>query len=111
MARRFDDPKPSRKAQANKAEKKLAKRLGGHRQPCSGAIPGHRGDVKLDTLLIDHKGTAARSFRVTVEDLAKITREANGEGKEPALVIEFEGVTTIYREWVVYPLALLEEKQ
>lgn len=94
------------KARHNEEEKNLADRLGGRRQPNSGALDGHKGDVKLDHFLLDRKETKANSIIIDGRDLTKITREADGEGKEPGLVLVMGGKlpSTVSREWVTIPL-------
>ena len=78
------------KKKANKAEKIMAKKLGGIPQPLSGAISGYKGDIKTKKHLFDLKQTEAKSFRVTLKDLDKIEKEANGLGKIPILLVDFE---------------------
>ncbi len=102
------DEGPSRKAKANKGEKDFAKRHGGKRQPCSGAFPGLKGDIKFEDLLVDLKETEKASFRVTVADLQKIVNEALGAGKSPALVIRFHNVKNFDQEWAVIPVSVLK---
>jgi len=105
---KFDDEK-SQKAKSNQSEKELAKKLGGKRQPASGAITGHKGDVKTSELLIDLKETDSKSIIVKLGDLHKIMNEANGEGKDPALVLRFNKAKVIDKEWIVLPLEVYEE--
>jgi len=104
------------KAKANKTEAKLAERLGGKRQPASGAVAGHKGDVKLEHFLLDSKETSGGSIMVSRADVVKITREATGENKQPALVFTFHTIAdSTPREWVMLPLdtfaAMIENGQ
>ena len=100
----------SRKTKVNDHEQDLADRLGGRRQPASGALPQHKGDIKLDKFLLDSKETEHNSIIVSAEDLTKISREARGEGKHPGLVITIDRVpTTVYNEWVMLPLDVFAE--
>ncbi len=94
------------KQKANETEKKLAKKLGGCRRPMSGAIGGLKGDVSTDTFLFDSKETIDSSIRVRLDDLFKISKEANAEGKHPALVLSLKG-----QQWVCIPLDVFKEMQ
>lgn len=98
----------SQKAQANKREKQLAKRVGGRVHPCSGALAGFKGDLSTKEFLFDSKGTEADSTSVKLADLMKITREANTAVKHPALILSFN--TTGRREdWVLIPMEVFNK--
>lgn len=101
----FDDEKP-RKKKYNNYEKKLAKKVGGRRQPNSGAITGFKGDVITQEFLLDLKTTKHMSATVKVEELQKITNEALPYNKVGALVIHFENVDDVHvpSQWVCMPL-------
>jgi len=100
------------KSAINQHEKDLAKTVGGIRQPQSGAMPHHKGDVLVDDgifsinrFLFDSKETNNSSIMVSGNDLTKICREAMGEDKEPGLLL------TIHKtpphtpsEWAAVPL-------
>jgi len=97
----------SKKAEINQHEKDLAKKLGGRRQPNSGAIGGYKGDIKLKNFLIDSKETEGAVISVNSKDLTKITREAYEDGKEPALVITIDKTPiSTESEWAVIPLSV-----
>jgi len=97
----------SLKAKANETEAELADRLNGHRQPCSGAIVGHKGDVKLEHFLLDSKETGGSTILVSRKDLVKITREATGERLEPGLVLKFDKIALgTENQWAVIPLSV-----
>ena len=105
VSSKLGEDEKSNKAKANKQEKSLAKKLDGVRQPMSGALPGYKGDVKLEHFLLDSKQTAKGTLLITRKDLVKINREAVGEDKEPGLVIMFEKIARgTPDEWVVIPL-------
>ena len=107
---RMGKPKQSLKARTLESEQKSAEALGGRAQPASGAGSMHKGDIKLEHFLIDKKETRAQSILVHGKDLTKITREADGESKTPALLIQIEGVPqTVSREWVCLPLEKFAE--
>lgn len=103
---KFDDPR-NRKRITLKHERQLARQVGGRPQPASGAIDGYKGDVITDQLLLDLKETDKQSQTVTVAALHKIQREADGAGREPALVLRFNNVTSIEKSWAVLPLSVL----
>ena len=93
----FSKKEDSVKRKANKREKRLEKQLGKgtQRQPCSGALLGMKGDLIDNSFLYDSKGTDGLSISVKAEDLLKISKEANGRGKHPALVL-----TLCKQDWV-----------
>jgi len=92
------------KAKANKHEQVLADKLGGRRQPMSGALPAHKGDIKLDDWLLDSKQTDSNTILVTTKDLTKITEEATGEGKLPGLILTLKTPIQVSSEWVLVPI-------
>jgi hypothetical protein len=93
-------------------EERIAARIGGRRVPGSGASPYARGDVKEDRYLVEAKQTAKDSMRVTWAWLAKITRQAVGIGRVPALAIELRSGAPrdplVGSEWVMLPLGEFE---
>lgn len=102
------DQEESKKKKVNKNEKRLAHKLGGCRRPNSGAIQGLKGDVVFSDFLVDMKQTEKNSIRVKLADLQKIVNEANGAGKEPALILHFENVKNIHAEWIVCPVVVFK---
>jgi len=89
-----------------KAEKKTAKRLGGHTRPGSGAVEGAKGDIMLPTYLLENKSTERGSLRLKRAWLEKISKEARDEGKVPGLSIQFVdklGNPLQYGRWVMIP--------
>jgi Holliday junction resolvase len=86
----------------------VAAAIGGRRVPGSGASPYARGDAKNERYLVEAKQTAKDSIRVTWGWLAKITRQALGAGRVPALAIEVRcGAPRdplVPTEWVCVPL-------
>lgn len=98
------------KAKINQHEQDLADRLGGIRQPASGAMPAHKGDIKLDNFLLDSKETVGSTILVNGKDLTKITREAAGEGKDPGLILKVDRVPyTTEKEWALIPISVFSE--
>jgi len=94
------------KARANQHEKDLADKLGGLRQPMSGALAHRKGDIKLDDWLLDSKQTDANTILVTTKDLTKITEESTGEGLLPGLILTLKTPIHVSSEWAVVPLDL-----
>ena len=102
--------KKSRKAIENKREQDLADKMGGFRRPASGAFAGMKGDVSLDKFLLDSKSTVGELLSVGRKDVMKITREAEGDDKCPALVLSWINMSpTVEREWVALPLSVFME--
>jgi len=98
-----------------KHEKDIAKRLGGKRQPLSGALPEAKSDVITDKLRIDCKYVHVKSYRLTLDVLKKITMESAGQDIIPAIQIRFEKCgkdiqyDVVSRDWIVVPLSAFEE--
>lgn len=101
--------KPSVKAKANKTEKVLAKKLGGFRQPASGAIEGMKGDVVTKSYLYDSKETKHMSISLSYDMLQKLILEAYDADKDPVLVLTYNEVKRGCKEFAVVPLNLWQE--
>lgn len=87
----------------------MADRLGGYRQPNSGATEQHKGDIKLDALVLDSKETETNSLILTVAEVVKICREAREQSREPGLILTFsKGPVTMAKEWVAVPIDVFQ---
>jgi len=123
-----------RQGKSRKQETRIAKILGGRRQPRSGgsttvgkkgesvygAPVGRRirgnsydsmlapGDVSHASLLLEAKRTDANSIRVEGDWLVKIEAEAQMLGKIPALAVEIAGMSTIAeKDWILLPASVV----
>jgi len=91
------EPKDNRE-RSKAGEKKFARTSGGQVQRASGATQGRKGDVfginsiesEGEGLLFEHKTTKGIGYRLTLQELEKIEREAFDKGKRGAMVIAFE---------------------
>jgi hypothetical protein len=98
------------KTRINEHEQSLADRLGGQRQPNSGATLRHKGDILLSKLLLDSKETQTNSLILTVAEIVKICREARELSREPGLVLSFtKAPVTMPAEWVAVPLEVFQQ--
>jgi len=100
-------------------EAKVARAIGGRRQPGSGAFDTAKGDVRKSTgdfkLLVECKRTSGHNtIRIHAEWLAKITTEAHTVGSYPALSIEFDDEVVKQLRggvpeatWVALPLSVI----
>lgn len=108
-------PDQSKKSRANNHEKVLAKKLKAKRQPNSGALPAHKGDIKTCSVLFDSKETIDKKITITAEMLAKISMEARQINRQPGLIISLEVGLTVEKEWAIIQLdyygTLVEELQ
>jgi Holliday junction resolvase len=102
-------------------EKKVARELGGSRQPGSGAF-GLKGDVRRRSasfpMLIECKRVSGKeSIRIELGVLAKISSEAGQTGAYPALEIQFDEevvrqfslrlrVSPPSADWIAVPLVV-----
>lgn len=98
-----------RKKKANATEKSVAKKFGMRRHPVSGALDGFKGDMSSKDLLVDLKQTQNVTISVDSRDLMKIQQEADGAGKVPVLMLRFDNVKGIEKEWLVIPASVLED--
>jgi len=104
---RMGKPKKTRKEEVNEHEVSLADRLSGVRQPNSGALDHRKGDISLDTFLLDSKETSGSTILINGKDLSKITREAGDVHKTPGLVVTIDQLPyTVEKEWVMIPLSV-----
>lgn len=98
------------RAKSMAQENRVAKNVGGKRQKASGALPGVRGDVKSVELLGECKRTDKKSISITLEYLAKITKEASYYNKIPCVAIEIEAPPKfVNRDWVLLPAGFVQE--
>jgi len=96
------------KARTLQTERDAADTLGGVAQPASGAMEAHKGDIRLDDILLDSKETEGQVINVTKRDLVKICREAFEIGKHPGIVVKMNGVaTTVPKTWVMLPITVI----
>ncbi len=77
--------------QSQKHEKRLAKLIDGKRSAASGAFWSRKGDVRNDSLLIEHKWTGKKQVTIKSEVLKKITKEAILDSRIPVLGIHLDG--------------------
>lgn len=94
-----------------RSERRVAKSLGTRQTPASGALPGAKGDIRLERLLIEAKATRHGSIQIKKEWLDKITQEALALHKTPALMISFvmpTGAGIRNGDWVMVPKYCLE---
>ena len=95
-----------------RAEKKAAKRLGGRQTPGSGSKDHSKGDIVLTQFLVENKTTNGESLSVKLSWLRKISAEAIGRTKEPALAFQFvngQGQPSADGAWVAIPERLFRE--
>ena len=95
------------------SEKQLTRQLGGKARPASGAMEGAKGDIDLDSILLEAKSTVKDGMRVQLDWLAKISREARSEGKKPAVTLSFShpnGQPRVDGQWVLVPLHYWNER-
>lgn len=77
--------------QSRKHENRLAKELGGSRTAASGAFWSRKGDVRNDSLLIEHKWTGKKSKTIQSAELKKIVNEAIMDGRTPVFGLHLDG--------------------
>lgn len=86
-------------------EDKFANKVGGKRQPGSGASQYAKGDVDAPDFLYECKQTIHASLSVKMKWLEKISEESLALHKDPALQIEIKGgdARMAERRWVMVP--------
>ena len=77
--------------ESQKHEKRIAKAIGGQTTAASGAFWSRKGDVRNDSLLIEHKWTGKKSKTIQSVELKKITNEAIMDGRLPVFGIHLDG--------------------
>jgi hypothetical protein len=77
--------------QSQKHEKRIAKAIGGSTTAASGAFWSRKGDVRNETLLIEHKWTGKKTKTISAAELEKITNEAIMDGRTPVFGIHLNG--------------------
>ena len=119
-----DDAEKRRQAlhrRPKQQEKKVAKAIGGRRQPGSGSDPRAKGDVRRDDdgfpMLVECKRSMGKkSIRLEAAWLTKITAEAFAGNRHPALAIQFDqeimrevarahGRMIAEADWIAVPLS------
>lgn len=109
--RRLDKPTSdgSDSVTVRKHEDEAAKVIGGERHAGSGASPWLKSDASSETYQLECKQTAHASMTIQWGWLEKISMEAAGQGKTPALHVRFlrenPGVS---KDWVMLPAAEFE---
>lgn len=78
----------STRAQADKQERRVAKRLDARQTIASGQTPVDKGDVKSDILRVECKYTDNKSYSLKAEELSKIAQNATGS-QIPLFFVEF----------------------
>ena len=91
-------------------ELRIGRDIGGRRVPRSGAIPGLRGDAENSRFLVEAKQTKKPYFFLSERILQRIDKEAFGERKTPAVVIEFLSMPCgAEASWVAIQYGLLKK--
>jgi hypothetical protein len=104
----LDRPSDKKKKSA-KQEKRFAKHLKGKVQRGSGAVIFNKGDVKSAELLTECKRTDGETIRVDKKWLIKVSREAVGYGKTPALGFGFDNMPALVDgDWIAVPAKFLQ---
>lgn len=93
------------------SEKRMSRILGGRSTPASGAMEGAKGDIDLDSVLMECKSTIRDSIQIKFSWLAKIAHEAQNVGKKPALSVSFtlpDGTAIRDGDWIMVPRRVWE---
>ena len=88
----------------------MANQLGGERVLASGALPGNKGDVRLEKFLADSKGTERARLTLSISDVTKHCRDAREVGLWPMFIMLLKGTpSSVPSEWVAIPLSIFQE--
>lgn len=105
-ARRFAPRKPPKPKWKNH-EERVAQITGGNMTAGSGNQLHRKGDVRAKDFLVEAKQTDGAGMRVEVAWLEKISREALGDEREPALALSFDNIAhDVDRDWIMVPARL-----
>lgn len=77
--------------ESQKHEKRIAKAIGGQTTAASGAFWSRKGDVRSQSLLVEHKWTGKKSKTIQSAELKKIVTEAIMDGRFPVFGIHLDG--------------------
>jgi len=94
-------------------EEEGAGMIGGERHVGSGAISGLKSDASSKVWQQEAKQTASKSFRVTLNMLAKISEEARLQGKRAMVFLRFTEVPDVMNmeeDWILIPRSAFEAK-
>ena len=75
---------------SKRQEQRLAREMGGKRQPASGSRWGNRRDVVTPRFLVEAKTTEQARYSVVLEDFAFLRRQAYQGQKTPAYIVEMQ---------------------
>ena len=104
----------STRRQADKQEKRTAKKLGARQTIASGQTPIDKADVKSEYVRAECKYTDKKSFVMKRSDLAKVSAACTG-GQIPAFMVEFrefnETYYTISEGWFLQLLEAYKHDQ
>lgn len=92
-----------------KSEKRVAAELGANSILASGALSGLKGDSELPSFLVESKSTTKKAIGLQQKWLKKISHEAFGKNKHPALTLSFvdeDGRAQAGGDWFCIPLGL-----
>lgn len=96
-----------------KSEKRTAKRFDTKPRAGSGSIEGYKGDISLESFLVENKCTEHKSISLKYDWLHKITEEALAEGRDAALSLQFVDLTGTPiaqdAKWVMIPERVFKE--
>ena len=73
-----------------RAEKRVARLLGGCTRPASGARWFAKGDVGTKDGLAQVKSTRKKQYTLKLKDLQLIERQALAENRAPSFILEFD---------------------
>ena len=76
---------------SRRQEKKTAKDGGGMQVIASGALPGRKGDVRLEDWLVECKTTKSQSYRFKKVEWQQHGIDASLAGRKPAFEIDLDG--------------------
>ena len=85
----------STRAQADRQERRVAKRLDARQTIASGQTPIDKGDVRSDEVRVECKYTDAASFSLKAADLEKVAEHAAGN-QIPLFFVEFRKAGNSY---------------
>lgn len=80
---------------SKRQEVKIAKDLGGKRQPASGSRWGYKRDVISEKFLVEAKSTIRKSYRLVLKDLEFLRQQAHAKSKEPIYIVDMAGTSIV----------------
>lgn len=92
------------KKEANRQERKIAKKIGGKNTMKSGGFIFDPADIKLEDSIVEVKNVIkSKQLIIKEEMLEKLLKESSRVGKKPIMILNFPYSNLRIKKWVLIP--------